>query len=72
MSIFREKSLKKVSSPEQIDEYVRVITPSVWIALAALALLLAGFLIWSIFGTMEVHDEKGDLQEIHPITFVVN
>lgn len=26
MSIFREKSLKKVSSPEQMDEYIRVIT----------------------------------------------
>ena len=72
MSIFREKSLKKVSSPEQMDEYIRVTTPSVWIALIALALLLAGFLIWSIFGTMETHDEGGNVQEVHPITYVIN
>ena len=72
MSIFREKSLKKVSSPEQMNEYIRVITPSVWIALIALAVLLAGFLIWSIFGTMEVHDENGNEQTIHPIAYVIN
>ena len=72
MSIFREKSLERVSSPEQMDEYIKVITPSVWIALIALVVLLAGFLIWSIFGTMEVHDEGGSTQEVHPITYVVN
>ena len=72
MSIFRKKSLEKISSPEQMDEYIRVITPSVWIALIALAVLLAGFLIWSIFGTMGVHDENGSVQDIHPITYVIN
>ena len=72
MSIFREKSLKKVSSPEQMDEYIRVITPSVWIALIALAVLLTGFLAWSIFGTMKVHEEDGNAREIHPITYVMN
>ena len=72
MSIFREKSLERVSSPEQMDEYIRVTTPSVWVALIALAVLLAGFLIWSIFGTMEIHDEDGNAQEIHPIMYVIN
>ncbi len=72
MDIFREKSLKKVSSPERMDEYIHVTTPSVWIALIALAVLLAGFVIWSIFGTVEVHDESGDVKAVHPITYVVN
>ena len=72
MSVFREKSLKRISSPEQMDEYIRVTTPSVWIALIALALLLAGFFIWSIIGTMETHDAGGNVQEVHPITYVVN
>ena len=72
MSVFREKSLRRISSPEQMDEYIRVTTPSVWIALIALALLIAGFLIWSIFGTMETHDEGGNVHEVHPITYVVN
>lgn len=72
MSIFRKKSLERISSPEQLDEYIRVITPSVWVVLVALAILLIGFLAWSIFGTMEVHDESGNAQDIHPITYVMN
>ena len=72
MSVFRKKSLERVSSPEQMDDYIKVTTPAVWIALIALAVLLAGCLAWSIFGTMGVHDEDGNKQQIHPITYVVN
>ena len=72
MSVFREKSLEKISSPERMDEYIKVTTPSVWVVLVALVVLLAGFLVWSIFGTMEVHDENGNVKEIHPITYVTN
>ena len=46
--IFRQKSLKRVSSPEELNDYIRVTSPSVWIVLVALALLLAGMLAWSI------------------------
>ena len=33
--LFREKSLEKVSSPEQLNDYIRVSNPGVWIAVAA-------------------------------------
>ena len=72
MSVFREKSLEKMSSPDQMDDYIKVMTPSVWIALIALAVLIIGILVWTIFGTMEVHDEDGNLQEVHPIVYVTN
>ena len=72
MSVFREKSLEKMSSPDQMDDYIKVMTPSVWIALIALAVLIIGILAWTIFGTMEVHDEDGNLQEVHPIVYVTN
>ena len=39
-SIFREKSITRVSSPEQLNDYIRVTTPSVWIVLIALVLLM--------------------------------
>jgi len=45
--IFREKSLKRITSPEELSDYLRVTSPSVWLVLAAVILLLAGFLIWS-------------------------
>ena len=72
MSVFREKSLEKMSSPDQMDDYIKVMTPSVWIALIALIVLIIGILVWTIFGTMEVHDEDGNLQEVHPIVYVTN
>lgn len=51
--IFREKSMKRVSSPEQLGDYVRVSNPSVWMVLAAVIILLAGVCIWGIFGRLE-------------------
>ena len=71
-SIFREKSMERVSSPEALNDYIRVTTPSVWIVLIALAVLLAGMLVWSIFGTVEVHNADGSTEQIHPITYVMN
>ncbi len=72
MSVFRKKSLEQINSPEQLDDYIRVTTPSVWIVLLALVVLLVGVLAWSILGTMEVHDEEGNVKEVHPITYVTN
>ena len=70
--IFREKSLERVSSPEELNDYIRVTTPSVWIVLAATVALLLGMLAWSIFGRVEVHNDDGTTEEIAPITYVTN
>lgn len=70
--IFREKSVERVSSPEELNDYIRVTTPSVWIVLIALVILLIGMLSWSIFGRVETHDANGSTQEIAPITYVMN
>lgn len=70
--IFREKSLERVSSPEELNDYIRVTTPSVWIVLAATVALLLGMLTWSIFGRVEVHNDDGTTEEIAPITYVTN
>ena len=70
--IIREKSMERVSSPEALNDYIRVTTPSVWIVLIALAVLLAGMLVWSIFGTLKRQTADGGTEEIHPITYVMN
>ncbi len=72
MSIFREKSIERISSPDQIDDYVRVTKPSMWIVLIAAVVLLVGIVVWCIFGTMEVHDKDGNPKEVHPITYITN
>ena len=71
-SIFREKSMDRVSGPESLNDYIRVTSPSVWIALLALVILLAGMLAWSIFGKIEVKDADGNEKEVAPITYVIN
>ena len=71
-SIFREKSVERVSGPESLNDYIRVTSPSVWIALVALLILLAGMIVWSIFGRIEVIDENGGVKEVAPISYVLN
>ncbi len=50
--LFRQKSLDKVSSPEQMNDYIRVTSPSVWLVLGAVAALLAGLIIWAALGRL--------------------
>jgi len=50
--IFRKVSLERLSSPEQLDQLLRVTTPKSWLALiAALAVLLI-VVIWGYTGTI--------------------
>ena len=71
-TIFREKSMERISSPEELNDRIRVATPSLWLVLAALVLLLAGMLAWCVFGTVEVHNPDGSVEQVHPIVFVTN
>lgn len=71
-SIFREKSIDKVSSPESLNDYIKVTTPSVWIILIAIVTLLIGILAWSFFGRVETRDENGNTSNVAPITYVTN
>jgi len=71
-SIFRQKSIDKVSSPEKLDDYIRVTKPSVWITLAAIGILLVGTIVWGIFGELTVHDDDGTTRKVAPISFIIN
>lgn len=51
-SIFRKESLDKVSSPEQLNNYIKVSSPSVWLVMIAAIVLLASVLVWAVFGTL--------------------
>lgn len=52
-SIFRKKSIERVSSPEQLNDYIRVSNPGIWMILAACIILLVGICVWGFFGRME-------------------
>ena len=69
-SIFRKKSLERVTSPEQLNDYIKVTTPSVWIILAATLILIVGTLVWAVFGKIRVNTESG-IKEVAPISYVI-
>ena len=51
--IFRKKSVDKMSSPEQLNDYIKVTNPGVWMVLAAIVILLIGVCVWGVFGKLE-------------------
>ena len=51
--LFRKKSVDRVSSPEQLNEYIRVANPGVWMVLAAIVILLAGVVVWGSIGHLD-------------------
>lgn len=70
--IFRKKSLDKIKSPENLDDYIRVSNPPIWLFLASIIILLVGVCIWSIFGYVDssvdafVYKEDGVIECIVP------
>ncbi len=59
--IFRENKLNELSSPEDLNEYLKVTSLSAWIIMAAVLFLLLGLLVWACTGTLETR-AKGILE----------
>jgi len=63
-TLFRKESMERIQSPEQLNDYMHVTNPTVWVALAAVILLLVGMLVWGsmtylnsyVSGTAQVRD----------------
>ncbi len=43
----------RISSPEQLNDYLKVTSPKIWVLLTAVVLLIVGLLLWSSFTTIE-------------------
>ena len=52
-SLFREKNLKRLESPEKLNDYLRVTSPAVWIVLVTVIVLLVGVCIWGALGHID-------------------
>ncbi|MBQ9041665.1 MAG: hypothetical protein IJ111_02490 [Eggerthellaceae bacterium] len=44
---------RRIASPEQLNDYLKVTTPKIWLLLLAVALIIVGLLLWSGFTTVE-------------------
>ena len=52
-SLFRKEAMNRITSPDQLNDHLRVTRPSVWIVLAAVILLLVGLFVWANIGDLE-------------------
>lgn len=52
MSIFRQASLDRLSSPEQLDELMQLTNIRSWLALLGILLLLATTVVWAFEGSL--------------------
>jgi hypothetical protein len=62
-SLFRKTSLDRVSNPEQLNDYIRVTNPSVWMIMCAVILLLTGVCVWGVFGQLDTTVTVGAVTE---------
>lgn len=52
-NLFRKSSLDRISSPEQLNDYIRVTNPGVWMIMCAVVILLVGVCVWGVFGQLD-------------------
>ena len=62
-NIFRKANLERMSSPEKLNDYIKVSNPSVWIILGAIVVMLIAALVWGIVYELP--------EGIRPIDFLI-
>lgn len=79
-SVFRKVSLERLSSPEELDQLIKVTRPKGWIALIAVGCILGTALVWGIFGNIPtktngqgiITASEGVLSIMHPGNGIVS
>ena len=69
--VFREKTLERISSPDQLNAYLHVTNPGIWAVLTAVIILLAGVFVWSCTGTLETKSPASMVVKNHVAEIVV-
>ena len=72
MNSILEKKEGRINSPDELEEYIQVTTPPVWMLVLAMAIFVIGLFVYSIFGTVTGHTPTGEEEQIHPIHFIIN
>lgn len=53
-SIFRKSAMNRISSVDDLDRYIKVSNPSIWVVLSAVIVLLAAFTFWAFTANLPV------------------
>lgn len=54
-NVFRQKNIDKINSPENLNDYVKVTNPSVWIILIGVVVLIVGALVFGMIGEVDTN-----------------
>ncbi len=68
--IFRQKSIDKLRSPDQLDEYLHAEGPGMWLVLIAVVLVLGGILVWGFLASTESYVHGKAAVEDGTMTFI--
>ena len=52
-SFFRKAALEKLSTPEKLDQLIKITSPKAWIALMTIAIVIGTAITWGVFGRVK-------------------
>ncbi len=51
-NLFKKSSMERISSPEKLNDFIKVSNPTSWMVLGAALSIVLGLLCWGIFGRL--------------------
>ena len=48
-NLFRKEAVAKITGPEDLNTYIKVLNPGVWMILAGIAIALAGLVFFAVY-----------------------
>ena len=70
--IFREKNINQITSPDELNDYLRVTNASVWTILIAVILLLSGLLVWASIGHLDTYAQANVIVKDKQLQIIVS
>ena len=70
-TLFRKKAIDRITSPEDLTDYLKVTNPGIWVILLAVIVLLAGIFVWSCVGTLETSAKATVIVKDHTALIVM-
>lgn len=61
--LFKTKHENRVNSPEQLNDYIRIARPGIWLILIAALVLLISVFVWAVFGSLESYTQAKGLAD---------
>ena len=70
-NLFRKSSIERATSPEQLNNYIKINSVNVWVLLISIIIFLFGALVWSCIGHIDTTLEVGAVVEKGEMTLSV-